>query len=77
MAKFESPRYPELGFYVNGGFRKFSGGLYVTDEPADIAVLDALSDARRVDEGVPAPEPEVVPEDKPKQLAKGRKPSVK
>ncbi|MFF2886644.1 hypothetical protein [Paenibacillus sp. NPDC057967] len=87
MAKFESPRYPELGFYVNGGFRKFSGGLYVTDDLGVIAVLSGISDARRVDveDTVldPVPEPDIIevetaePEDKPKQPAKGRKPSGK
>lgn len=50
MAKYESPRYPALGFYVDGAFRRFSGGHYATDDPAEIAVLDAMTDVRRVDE---------------------------
>lgn len=84
MAKYESPRYKELGFYVDGTFRKFSGGFYSTDESDEIAVLDGISDVIRIDEV----EPEVVPEElsetaeiaseeTPKAPAKGRKPSAK
>lgn len=58
MAKYESPRYPALGFYVDGVFRRFSGGHYATDDPADIAVLDALIDVRRVDEKKQPEEPQ-------------------
>lgn len=56
MANYESPRYPALGFYVDGVFRRFSGGHYATDEPAEIAVLDAMTDVRRVDETKKQPE---------------------
>lgn len=49
MAKYESPRYPALGFYVDGVFRRFSGGHYETEVAAEIAVLDALADVRSVD----------------------------
>lgn len=49
MATYES-RYQQLGFYVEGGFRRFSGGFFHTDEPAEIAVLDALVDAVRITE---------------------------
>lgn len=55
MAKYESPRYPALGFYVDGVFRRFSGGHYATDDPAEIAVLDALIDVRRADSAEKAP----------------------
>lgn len=47
--------YAELGFYVNGELRKFAGGMYTTDDPAAIAVLDGLADAVRV-EGEVEPE---------------------
>lgn len=75
MAKYESPRYPELGFYVDGTLHKFSGGLYVTDDPAVIAVLDELIDSRRIDDD------EKEPEESPKAPAatsqRSRKPSGK
>lgn len=50
-------KYVELGFYVNGAYRQFSGHRYVTEDAAEIAVLDALSDAKRIDE--PQPEEDV------------------
>lgn len=49
MAQFKS-RYAELGFYVNGDVRYFSGGRYVTDDEDAIAVLDSITDAERVNE---------------------------
>lgn len=55
MVVYESPRYKELGFYVNGDFRRFGGGIYRTDDPEEIAVLDTISDAVRITE-----EPQVV-----------------
>lgn len=51
MAKYES-KYPTLGFYVNDELKRFSGGAYETDDKDEIAVLDALIDAKRVDEPV-------------------------
>ncbi|NGQ95495.1 hypothetical protein G3578_10055 [Brevibacillus sp. SYP-B805] len=57
MAEYKS-RYVELGFYVDGQHRKFRNGRYVTEDPKEIAVLDALIDAVRVDEPKqPAAEP--------------------
>jgi hypothetical protein len=56
MARFESPRYKELGFYVGDNYRKFSGGIYDTDDAEEIAVLSGINDAVRVDE----PEEEAV-----------------
>jgi hypothetical protein len=56
MARFESPRYKELGFYVSNEYRKFSGGIYDTEDAEEIAVLSGISDAVRVDE----PEEEAV-----------------
>jgi hypothetical protein len=48
MAEFKS-QYKELGFYVNGELKNFSGGRYVTENEDAIAVLESLSDAHRVD----------------------------
>ncbi|OMD27494.1 hypothetical protein [Paenibacillus odorifer] len=67
MATYESPRYPQLGFYVDGGFRRFSGGLFHTDDPAEIAVLDTITDVVRIDEEVP--EEPVKPTPKPRKAA--------
>jgi hypothetical protein len=64
MATFKS-RYQQLGFYVDGGFRRFSGGLFHTSDPAEIAVLDALGDAVRITE-----EPRAVAEQKPEEPVK-------
>lgn len=84
MAVYESPRYKELGFYVNGNFRRFGGGIYQTDDPEEIAVLDGISDAVRVDEvktEEPREEPQVVAdvseETTAKPAAKPRKTSAK
>jgi hypothetical protein len=62
MATYEAPRYKELGFYVDGNYRKFSGGLYTTDDADEIAVLDVMTDAVRIDtpEEKPAPKAPVV-----------------
>ena len=49
MAKYES-KYPTLGFYVYNELKRFSGGVYETDDKDEIEVLDALIDAKRVDE---------------------------
>lgn len=49
MAKYES-HYKSLGFYVNDELKRFNNGSYVTDDKDDIAVLDELTDAVRVDE---------------------------
>ena len=66
MAKYES-RYQSLGFYVNGELKRFSNGVYNTDDKDAIAVLDTVSDAKCVDE----------PEAKPAPKAPARKPSAK
>lgn len=49
MAEFKS-RFLELGFYVDGVFRRFHGGRYVTDDKAEIDVLSELFDVERIDE---------------------------
>ncbi|MDH2332502.1 hypothetical protein [Paenibacillus polymyxa] len=46
MTKYTS-RYVELGFYVNGELKRFVNGEYRADSEADLAVLDALTDAVR------------------------------
>ncbi|OZQ74663.1 hypothetical protein [Paenibacillus sp. VTT E-133291] len=66
MATYES-RYQQLGFYVDGGFRRFSGGLFHTDDPAEIVVLDTITDVVRIDEKVP--EEPVKPAPKPRKAA--------
>lgn len=49
MAKYQS-RYSRLGFYVSDEIRYFSGGLYETEDAAEIAVLDQIADVTRIDE---------------------------
>lgn len=72
MAVFESKKYPELGFYVNGIRKKFRYGRYETDLKSEIRVLESIRHVRRVDK------PEVVAEQKTKKsTAKSRKASEK
>lgn len=71
MAKYTS-RYVELGFYVNGTVKRFASGQFVTEDAAEIAVLDALVDAKREDE-VETKEPEAPAT----QTKAPRKPSAK
>lgn len=49
MAKYES-HYKSLGFYANGELKRFNNGSYVTDDKDEIAVLNEMADAVRVDE---------------------------
>lgn len=56
MAKYES-KYPKLGFYVYEELKQFNGGVYETGDKDEIAVLAALTDAKRIDE----PQPEAKP----------------
>lgn len=56
MAKYESG-YKSLGFYVNDELKRFNNGTYVTDDKDDIAVLDEITDAIRVDETNPEAKP--------------------
>jgi hypothetical protein len=49
MAKYES-RYASLGFYVGGDRKRFAGGKYITENAAEIKVLDGTLDVTRVDE---------------------------
>jgi len=48
MAKYES-HYQSLGFYVNGELKRFNNGTYTAEDSDEIAVLDAITDAKRVD----------------------------
>ncbi|MFL1672193.1 hypothetical protein [Paenibacillus dendritiformis] len=60
MAVFQS-KYRELSFYVNGEKHSFSSGSYSTDDAKVVAVLETLTDAKRIDE------PEPVAPDEPEQ----------
>jgi hypothetical protein len=72
MAKFTS-RFPELGFYCCGEFRKFHAGQYVTEDAKEIEVLEKLTDAQRVDEEPKAPKAEEAPKAKaPSKKASGK-----
>jgi hypothetical protein len=74
MAVFES-QFKELGFYVDGSFKKFKNGRFVTENKAEIAALDKLGDARKVIEpkveapAKPAEEKAKEPAPKPKRKA--------
>jgi hypothetical protein len=70
MAVFES-HFKELGFYVDGSFKKFKNGRFVTEDKAEIAVLDKLADTRKVVEAPakPAEEKAKEPAPKPKRKA--------
>lgn len=69
MATYTS-KYAELSFYVNGSERKFSAGKYEAGTQEEIAVLDRLVDAVRVDEPEPAAKKA---EEAPKPAPKPRK----
>lgn len=72
MTTYESTRYKALGFYVGAEFHRFAGGLYHTDDPAVMDVLDAINDVVRIDtEQVTEQKPEepVKPAPKPRKAA--------
>ena len=69
MAEFNS-HYLQLGFYVNGEYKRFDGGRYVTEDEATIEVLSKITDAHRVDEPKKA-------EESPKAKAPAKKSSGK
>lgn len=74
MAVFESKKYPELGFYVNGQRKKFRYGRYETNLKTEIKALEAIRHVKRIDE----PEEVAEPKPKPKKPAtKSRKTSGK
>ena len=57
MAKYTS-QYPALGFYVNDELKRFNNGQYTTDDKDEIAVLDELTDVKKVDEPQATKQPE-------------------
>lgn len=65
MAKYTS-RYAQLSFYVDGVFKRFSNGEYNTTNPRELAVLDELKDAIRVDVPKTEESNEIKTEAKPK-----------
>jgi hypothetical protein len=67
LAEFNS-HYLQLGFYVNGEYKRFDGGRYVTEDEATIEVLSKITDANRVDK--PKAEESKAPVLKPKAPAK-------
>lgn len=49
-------RYPGLGFYVKGNFKRFTNGQYVATTKDEVAVLDKLPDVTKVEAAeTPAP----------------------
>ena len=68
MARYES-KYTKLGFYVGDTFKHFLGGIYETNDKAEIEVLDALADAHRIDE----PKKETKTEAKPATKATAKR----
>jgi hypothetical protein len=60
MAEYKS-QYPELGFYVKGELKNFSGGNYATEDKSEIEALDKLSDAVKIEEEKPAAKPKPAP----------------
>jgi hypothetical protein len=67
MAKFKS-HYLELGFYVNGEYKQFNDGHFVTEDKETIELLENLADVVREDK--PA-------EEAPKPKAPAKKSSGK
>lgn len=47
MVEYRS-RLKELSFYVNGKRKKFSEGVYKTNNKAEMKVLDTLADVKKV-----------------------------
>ena len=62
-------QYKELGFYVKGELKNFSGCRFVTENEDEIAVLESLSDAHRVDKV----EPKITQEKKAEEPVKAPK----
>lgn len=65
MAVFQS-KHAELGFYVDGVFKSFKNGRYVTEDKKEIEVLESLVDVEQSDE----PKAEAKPAAKPKAARK-------
>jgi len=74
MAVFQS-KYRELSFYVSGERHSFSSGTFSTDNAEVIAVLETMTDVKRIDEPKKTEEPKEPAE--PKPASKPRKASGK
>lgn len=75
MAKYTS-KYKSLGFYVNGVHKQFSNGVYETNDSEEIAVLERVTDAIKVETTSKPQVNETKPEAKPK-VTPTRKASAK
>ena len=49
--KYECKKHKELGFYVDGEFKRFNDGEYNTTDKKEIAVLESLIDTEKVEDG--------------------------
>lgn len=65
VAKYTS-KYPQLSFYVDGALKRFSNGEFNTIQTKEIAVLDGLKDAVRIDDPKVTETNETKTEAKPK-----------
>lgn len=50
MAKYVCKKFKQLGFYVNGEFKRFHNGEYNTTDKKEIVALDALNDVEKAEE---------------------------
>lgn len=50
MAKYICKKFKELGFYVNGEFKRFHNGVYNATDKKEIAALDTLADVEKAEE---------------------------
>ena len=48
--KYTCKKYKELGFYVGGELKRFSDGEYNTEDKKEMAILDTLIDAQKVED---------------------------
>lgn len=55
MAKYVCKKFKELGFYVNGEFKRFHNGEYNTTDKKEIAALDALADTEKAEDQAEQP----------------------
>lgn len=50
MAKYVCKKFKELGFYVNGTFKRFHNGEFNTTDKKEIAALDTLNDVEKAED---------------------------
>jgi hypothetical protein len=67
LAEFNS-NYQQLGFYVNGDYKRFDGGRFVTEDKETIEVLLNIPDVTRLDE----PKTEEAPKPKAPRKSSGK-----